>query len=160
MSELQQWLGKQFAALNNKAPLQQSFKLAFLADPVKLVEVMQGSRKMNVVTSLKRLHFKNLLLSIVYFNDIYRRFCFGDAAFTGRLNPKQFELAFQASGGACCSSSKVFTLMMPQELLTSGRGVADVFKEIDDDGSGFISFQEICVYLLQHQPPQLYASLL
>ena len=32
-----------------------------------------------------------------YFNDVYRRFCFGDAAFNGRLNPKQFELAFQAS---------------------------------------------------------------
>ena len=27
---------------------------------------------------------------------MYRRFCFGDAAFSGRLNPKQFELAFQA----------------------------------------------------------------
>jgi hypothetical protein len=30
-----------------------------------------------------------------YFSDVYRRFCFGDAAFSGRLNPKQFEIAFQ-----------------------------------------------------------------
>ncbi len=105
MSELQQWLGKHYSAFNNKAPLQQAFKLAYLADPVKLVEVIQGNRKMNVVTSLKRSHFKNLLLSIVYFNDIYRRFCFGDAAFTGRLNPKQFELAFQASSSSSSSRS-------------------------------------------------------
>jgi len=44
-----------------------------------------------------------------------------------------------------------------QELLTGGRSVMEVFKEIDDDGSGFISFQEICCFLLDKQPPVLCA---
>ena len=92
MRDVMQWLAKQFPSLNNKAPLQQvaasppshlqsiklketpsvvmlkrlqAFKLASLASPSKLVEVLQGNRKMNVVTSLKRHQFKNLLLSIV-----------------------------------------------------------------------------------------------
>ena len=43
----------------------QAFKLAALADPKKLAEVLRGDRKMNIVTSLKRMHFKNLLLSVV-----------------------------------------------------------------------------------------------
>jgi hypothetical protein len=43
----------------------QAFKLASLADPAKLAEVLQGSRKMNAVTSIKRAQFKNLLLAIV-----------------------------------------------------------------------------------------------
>jgi hypothetical protein len=43
----------------------QAFKLAALADPKKLAEVLRGDRKMNLVTSLKRMHFKNLLLSVV-----------------------------------------------------------------------------------------------
>ncbi len=89
MRNFVQWLSKEFSSLNNKAPLQQvpapppshlqsimqkkdvmlkrpqAFKLASLASPSKLVEVLQGNRKMNVVTSLKRNQFKNLLLSIV-----------------------------------------------------------------------------------------------
>jgi hypothetical protein len=89
---------------------------------------------------------------------VYKRFCFGDAAFSGRLNPKQFEIAFQV----LATSSPPLSLPLSrqiflQELLTPGRSVAEVFKEIDDDGSGFISFQEICCYLLQHQPPVMCA---
>jgi hypothetical protein len=93
MCDFVQWLSRQFSSLNNKAPLQQvaapqpahlesikqqrktlimavmlkhrqAFKLAALASPSKLAEVLQGNRKMNVVTSLKRSQFKNLLLSI------------------------------------------------------------------------------------------------
>lgn len=62
-----------------------------------------------------------------YFNDIYRRFCFGDAAFSGRLNPKQFEIAFKVM--RCARNrppSSSLTIAFCQELLTAGRSVSEV----------------------------------